>query len=208
LQSQKVCANFVPTGIRHTLAHTICVHELYTLVLSPPLPHFCTLPLVQVVGQNDSGNGWFRTAEPTCTFRVNNDTHGPSKTTLSQCVATSTALGMGGAAHARTSNTWKTDKHTLGCHEGGGQTDHTRSSDTGGGVDNTCPKINHTISPHDHIPPPFIPDLTSYLTDVHTHTPHLQPGYTPARSDLPPSSHPPPIKEQFNESLILLSASR
>jgi len=35
----------------------------------------------------------------------------------------STAVDMGGAAHARTSNTWKTDtelKHALGYHRGGG----------------------------------------------------------------------------------------
>jgi len=56
----------------------------------------------------------------TCTFRSDNGTHGPSKTTLSQWVATSTTVEMGGAVHARTSNTWQTDKHALGCHGGVG----------------------------------------------------------------------------------------
>jgi len=104
------------TGIRHTLAHTICVHSLR--LLAPPTPSriFSTLPLVQVVGKNDSGNGWLWTAGPSCTFRADNSTHGLSKTTLSQrqLVATSTAVEMGGAAHARNSNTWKTDKRALG----------------------------------------------------------------------------------------------
>ena len=31
-----------------------------------------------------------------------------------------TAVDMGGAAHARTSNTWKTDNNALGCHGEGG----------------------------------------------------------------------------------------
>ena len=31
-----MCESFVPTGFRHTLTHTICVHPLYPLVSLPP----------------------------------------------------------------------------------------------------------------------------------------------------------------------------
>ena len=48
---------------------------------------------------------------------------------------------MGVATHARTSNTWNSDKHTLGCHGGGGQTDHTRFGDTGGGRDTPLVRV-------------------------------------------------------------------
>jgi len=54
-------------------------------------------------------------------------THGSSKTTLSQWDATSTAVEMNGAVHARNSNKRKTNKHVLGYHGGGGKTNHTRS---------------------------------------------------------------------------------
>jgi len=40
-----------------------------------------------------------------------------------------------------------------------------------------------------------------------THTPYLQPGYTPVHTDLTPPPHQPSIKEQFNVSHILLSSS-
>jgi len=56
----------------------------------------------------------------TCTFRVDNNTHGPSKTTLSQLDAILTALEMGGTEHTRASNTWKIDKQALEYHGGGG----------------------------------------------------------------------------------------
>ena len=55
---------FVTTGIRHTLSHTMCVHPLRSSVHLPPSRIFSTLPLVQVVGQRDSGNGWLWTAGP------------------------------------------------------------------------------------------------------------------------------------------------
>ena len=47
---------------------------------------------------------------------------------------TSTVVDMGraGAAHTRTSNTWKTDKHALGCH-GGGEGDNICQSVRGHG---------------------------------------------------------------------------
>ena len=40
---------------------------------------------------------------------------------------------MGGAAHARTSDTWKTDKHALGCHGGGRGTTLVRVTQGGKG---------------------------------------------------------------------------
>ena len=36
MQSQKGCESFVPSGIRRTLTHTICVNLLYPLALPPP----------------------------------------------------------------------------------------------------------------------------------------------------------------------------
>jgi len=70
-----------------------------------------------------------KTSYPTTpASRAKNCTHRPSKTMLSQWVSTPIAVEMGGVVHAQTSNTWKTDKHALEWHGGGGQTppDHVK----------------------------------------------------------------------------------
>ena len=72
-----MCESFVPTGFRHTLTHTVCVHPLYPLVSFPP-PAFS--PPSHLYRWSDKTTAVMDVLDcrtfPTCTFGPDNGGRG------------------------------------------------------------------------------------------------------------------------------------